>query len=229
MKIDDAVLPQGSSRAKEVLEFLLSEKLIALLKDKEVVERELERHEGQREYIVFTGIDKPKTEIIVRPIDPLEYRGKNKMFDQDLQQKVQGYINCFRNEIGQYLAKNIGQKFNVVSFSSGVIIEVEQGIEFSNSDSFKGEVSSIKEAFDRLGRTPEQYLVNEDTIAKYRKALDENKIDTEGGKILVGNSIPSILIIANDSDNLWNPEDAKEHVETIVDFMEKMNSPKPNK
>lgn len=161
-----------------------------------------------------------------------ESQGEGKeMMDAELKKNVQEYINCFRNEIGQYLQKNIGQKFNVVSFSSGVILEIEQIPNIANVDSFK-QADSIKEAFNILGRTPEEYLANENTIARYKKALDENKIDTVGGKILVGNTIPSILIIANNSDKLWTPENAKEDVETIVSFIsgdKKELEPKPNK
>lgn len=213
---------------KEGLEILLSKELITR-REKELFERELKLHVGHGE--ISLDVTNTDNEFIVVPVDQLEYKGKNRMLDQNLKQKVQSYINCFRNEIGQYLEKTIGQEFNVVSFPTGVIFELKQDIGMSNSDSFK-EASTIKEAFNILNRKPEDYLVNEKSIARYNKALDEDNFNVEDIRILVGNSEHSILVISGKEDDFWTPESAKGTVETIVDFMEKMNAksqPKPNK
>ncbi len=142
---------------------------------------------------------------------------KNKMSDENLQKKIQGYINSFRNEIGQYLSPEIGQKFNIVSFPDGVIIDVTQESDLANSDSFKEDAKSLKEAFDKLGRKFTDYV--------QAKSIEEYEKDFSGSlktnmEVYVGESI---LIISDKDNESWTAESAKDTVNMIVDCIEKAN------
>lgn len=145
-----------------------------------------------------------------------DYEGEESMFDPELKSKVQTYINCFRNEIGQYLHKSIGQQFNIVGFPSGVIIEIKQGPDVSNMDSFKGKVTEIGKAFNRLGRRLENYFEGE-KLAAHQQAFNQNKRYVQDGtELLFGNGI---VIIAGNEDRFWTESNARADVKEIVDHM----------
>ncbi len=171
----------------------------------------------------------PKTRYSARPQQPkiLDFldlpqsvinrrRGMDmKSFDKELKEKVQRYINCFRNEIAPYLQKDVAQKFNVVSFPSGVIVQILQGSDLSNRDYFRKEVSTINEAFATLGRAPENYWVGKD-LENHKRAFDQNERYAQRTEVRFGGGI---MLISGKEDHFWTEDHAAEVVEAIVQFM----------
>lgn len=155
---------------------------------------------------------------LVVPLIASEQKEEKEMFDRDLQKKVQGYINSFRNEIGQYLRRDIGQEFNIVSFPAGVLLEIKYGPSIPNSDNFIGEVSNIEKAFNTVSRKLEEYLTGKE-LTDHKAAFDQNKRYFERGtEILFGNGI---LIIAGKDDLYWSQENAKSDVNAVMGHMSK--------
>lgn len=136
--------------------------------------------------------------------------------DEELKEQVQTYINTFRNNIGYYLRGNIGQKFNVVSFSTGVMIELKQGANLSNSDVFLGETDTIEHAMEMVDKNPEDYDFDKKTFSRFKKSFSENAKPLDKSKIILGDS----NLIFNGKDvSCWTEERAVADVDRLMEYV----------
>jgi hypothetical protein len=137
--------------------------------------------------------------------------------DAELKQQVQIYINSFRNNICKYMRGDIGQQFNVVSFSKGVMVNftLEPGI--SNSDIFLGETDTIEHAMEILNKKPEDYDFDKEEFSRFKKSFSENSKSLGKSMIILGDS----NLIFNGKDvSCWTEERALADVDRLLEYVE---------
>lgn len=59
---------------------------------------------------------------------------------------IQNYINNFRTSISRFLKENVGLKVMVYSYTDGVVLIFEPGLNIANKDEYKSVSDSINEA-----------------------------------------------------------------------------------
>lgn len=129
-----------------------------------------------------------------------------KIMDIELQEKIQKYINAYRNLSSNFLPVDTGQRIKVVGFDSGILLEIESGSTLSNSDHFFGDVDTIEMAFSLFQKKLTPAAIN------FKAPIDETSIE-------VGNSI---FIIKGKEDHFWEKEQSYHDVDAIVEVVEKV-------
>lgn len=140
-----------------------------------------------------------------------ENRSTVKMFEQQDQDKIQDYINSFRNKIGQYIDSNVGQEISVCGFADGIIINLRQGLRLPNIDKIIGIVPSLKEALALLD------INDYSGSPTLLQAVKDNKKPSDAtGYFFAGDSF---FMIKGKDDAYWSKSAAIEDIETINSYM----------
>jgi hypothetical protein len=142
----------------------------------------------------------------------IEHKKEIQMFDPEIQQTIQGYVNTFRKKMSDYIDDGVGQEFRVFNFPNGILIDIRQGMFLANNDIFNASEGSLEAAFNKVGKSPEKFFTEED--------FNRLKSDFEGGnrkhgtEILIGSD--SVIVLKGNDNDLWSGATASSDVESIV-------------
>ncbi|PZU88629.1 MAG: hypothetical protein DI529_05375 [Chryseobacterium sp.] len=163
--------------------------------------------EDLKSYINLPALASVASFLLIGNIDKLSKMVKEeKTMDTALQEKIQDYINVYRNISSSFLEPNVGQRIKIVGFEDGVVLEIESKPKLSNSDHFFNEVDTIEMAFSLLQREPTPAAM------KFKTPFNDTSIE-------VGESI---FIIKGKEEHFWTMQQAYFDMDAIIDVIEKV-------
>lgn len=128
--------------------------------------------------------------------------------DPQFQDKVQLYLHAFRREFAKALPI-FSQRFNVVSFPEGALIDFEISTRLANLDNFAGEAPSIRAAFNAAGVEMEELLQEKDC-----EKIDQKGFSGKDSFLIFRNHV---YMVMGKQDHYWSPYRAKPDVQDILD------------